>query len=164
MYGNALVLLGRYDEAIVMARKAIRTSPNDPAGLTVLWESFHQKGQYEEALGTAKAFFIGQGLTPIADIVSSGYETGGYSGAMKSAADTLAAFSQETYISPAWMAFVYAFSGEKEKTMEWLEKAYEIKDPLTPFFGGHGGALNSLLRDDPRFQDMMRRMNLPEGK
>jgi TolB-like protein/predicted Ser/Thr protein kinase len=163
MYGSTLLLLGRYDEAIVMARKAIRTSPNDPIGLTVLWESLHQKGQYEEALGAAKAFFIGQGLTPIADIVSSGYETGGYSGAMKSAADTLAAFSQETYIAPAWMAFVYAFSGEKEKTMEWLEKAYEIKDPLMPYFGGHG-ALNSLLYDEPRFQDLLRRMNLPGGK
>jgi hypothetical protein len=160
MYGNALILLGRYDEAIVMARKAIRTSPNDPIGLTVLWESFHQKGQVEEALEAAKTFFIGQGLAPIADVVSSGYETGGYSGAMKSAADTLAAFSQETYISPAWMAWVYAFSGEKEKSLEWLEKAYEIKDPLIPFFGPHGGALYSLLHDEPRFQNMMRRIGL----
>jgi len=163
MYGNDLVLLGRYDEAIVMARNAIRTSPNDPGGLSVLWESFHLKGQYEEALGAAKAFYTGQGLTPIADVMSSGYETGGYSGAMKSTADTLAAISKETFIGPFWIAFAYGITGEKEKTMEWLEKGYEIKDPSMPFMGGHG-VINNLLHDDPRYQDLLRRMNLPEGK
>ncbi len=163
MYGNALILLGKYDEAIVMARKAIRTSPNDPAGLSILWESFHMKGQYEEALGAAKAFYTGQGLTPIADVMSSGYETGGYSGAMKSVADTLAAFSKETFIGPFWIAFAYGFTGEKEKALEWLEKGYEIKDPSMPFIGGHG-VINNLLDGDPRYQDLLRRMNLPTGK
>jgi len=66
--------------------------------------------------------------------MSSGYETGGYSGAMKSTADTLAAISKETFIGPFWIAF-----------------------------GGHG-VINNLLDDDPRYQDLLRRMNLPEGK
>ena len=163
IYGNALVLLGRYDEAIVMARKAIRTSPNDSAGLNMLWESLHMKGQYEEALEAAKALYTGQGLTPIADVMSSGYETGGYSGAMKSTADMLAAFSQETFIGPVWIAFAYSFAGEKEKALEWLEKGYEIKDPMMPFIGGHG-VINNLLDGEPRYQDLLRRMNLPVGK
>jgi len=162
MYGNALVLLGRYDEAIVMARKAIRTSPNDPAGLSILWESLHLKGQYEEALAEAKAFFIGQG-SPIADVMSSGYEPGGYLEAMRSAAETMAAFSKQTYISPYFIAMMYALAGEKEKTLEWLEKGYEIKDLLMPYIGGHG-VFNNLLYDDPRYLDLLRRMNLPEGK
>jgi len=162
MYGNVLVLLGKYDEAIIIASKAIRSSPNDFATMSILWESFHLKGQYEEALGAAKAFYTGQGLTPIADVMSSGYETGGYSGAMKSMADTLAAISKETFIGPVWIAYAYAFTGVKEKTQEWLEKAYEIKDPMMPFIGGHG-VINNLLHDDLCYQDLLRRMNLPLG-
>ena len=162
MYGNALILLGRYDEAMVMARKAIRTSPNDPMGQSILWELLHLKGQYNEALEAAKAFYIGQGLTPIANVMSSGYERGGYSEAMRSVAETLAAISKETFVGPVWIALPYSFAGEKEKVLELLEKAYEIKSPMMPYIGGHG-AINNLLHDEPRFQDLLRRMNLPLG-
>jgi tetratricopeptide (TPR) repeat protein len=161
IYGNALVYLGRYDDAMVQARKALRTSPNDPVGHSILWESLHVRGQYEEALEEAKAFFIGIGLAPIAEAMSSGYERNGYSGAMRSAADTLAVISQETFVGPWFIAFVYGAAGEKEQTLEWLERGYKIGDPNLPYIGGHG-ILNSLLREDPRYQDLLRRMGIPK--
>ena len=56
-------------------------------------------------------------------------------------------------------ALVYAGLGEKDQAFEWLERAYEDRDqgmvflkvdpPLDP------------LRSDPRFQDLLRRMNFP---
>jgi len=56
---------------------------------------------------------------------------------------------------------MYAFAGDKENTIEWLEKGYEMEDPMMPYIGAF--PIN-LLDSDPRYQDLLRRMNLPEGK
>jgi TolB-like protein/DNA-binding winged helix-turn-helix (wHTH) protein/Tfp pilus assembly protein PilF len=58
------------------------------------------------------------------------------------------------------VALVYAGLGEKDRAFEWLERAYHVRDkgmlwlkvdpPLDP------------LRSDPRFEDLLRRMNFPE--
>jgi hypothetical protein len=57
------------------------------------------------------------------------------------------------------IALVYAGLGEKDLAFEWLERAYNERDkglislrvdpPLDP------------LRSDPRFQELVRRMNFP---
>jgi tetratricopeptide (TPR) repeat protein len=57
------------------------------------------------------------------------------------------------------VALIYAGLGEKDHAFEWLERAYEEHDkgliylkvdpPLDP------------LRSDPRYEDLLRRMNFP---
>jgi serine/threonine protein kinase len=161
IYGTTLVSVGKYDEAIVQARNLLRTSPNDPVGHMVYWEALHLKKQYVEALEEAKAFYGGLGLTPVVDAMSSGIETNDYQGTMRAAAEVLAAISQQTFVGPWFIAYPYAAAGETEKTLEWLEKGYEIKDPNMPYLGPDHSILQDLLGDDPRFQDLLRRMNLP---
>ena len=58
------------------------------------------------------------------------------------------------------MARVHAALGENDKALELLEEGYEIGDAnmvlvkVNPDFDP--------LRDDPRFQDLLRRMNFPD--
>ena len=158
MYANTLLLLRRYDEAIAQCRNALRTSPNNPQAHAILWEVFHSKRQYDEALDGAKAFYAALELTPVVEAISSGYDTGGYPGAMHAAAETLAAISQQVYIGPCFIAFPYAAAGETDKALEWLEKGFEIRDPNMPYL--EEPIFADLLGDDPRFQDLLRRMNL----
>jgi hypothetical protein len=59
---------------------------------------------------------------------------------------------------PSDIAVTYALIGNKELAIEWLETAYEVHDPglpylLLPIFDS--------LCDDPRFQEIARKMNLP---
>jgi len=159
--GVTLEYLRRYDDGIERAQNALQTSPNDPVAYNSLWETYYMKGMYEESLKSAKAFFTGLGFNEIAEVMAQGYEEDGYSGAMTSAAETMAAFSEQTYISPYSIAMMYALAGDKEKTIEWLEKGYEMKDPMMPYVSIF---TFDLLDDDPRYQDLLRRMNLPEGK
>ena len=60
------------------------------------------------------------------------------------------------YVSPMDFAIHYAQLGETAQAFEWLEKAYEARDlallKVDPYFDP--------LRDDPRFTDLLRRMNL----
>jgi tetratricopeptide (TPR) repeat protein len=153
--------LHRYDDAIALCQKALQTSPHDPVGHNGLWGGYHVKGMYEESLESAKAYFTGLGLTPIAEAMAQGYEEDGYSGAMTSAAETMEAFSQQTYVSPYYIAQMYSYAGNKEKAIGWLETAYEMKDPMMPYI--HAGDFD-LLVGDPRYQDLLRRMNLPGGE
>ncbi len=127
--------LGRYDEAIERHKQALRTSPNDPVAHNSLWETYYKKGMYEESLNSAKAFFTGLGLNEIAEVMAQGYEEDGYGGAMMSAAETMEAFSKQTYFSPTFIAMIYALAGDREKTIEWLEMGYEMKDPNMPYAG-----------------------------
>ena len=155
--GCSLSYLRRYDDAIERAQNALKTSPNDPVAYNSLWETYHMKGMYEESLESAKAFFTGLGFAEIAEVMAQGYEEDGYSGAMTSAAETMEAFSKQTYISPYSIAMMYVLAGDKEKTIEWLEMGYEMRDPMMPYVSIF---TFDLLDDDPRYQDLLRRMNL----
>ena len=46
-----------------------------------------------------------------------------------------------------------------DKAMDWLEEAFELRNPDLPYMVS--SPLYDPLRSDPRFQDLLRRMNLP---
>jgi hypothetical protein len=50
-------------------------------------------------------------------------------------------------------------AGNKEKALEWLEKGYELRDPLTPYIGRP--FFTSLLLKEPRYQELLRKLNIP---
>jgi Flp pilus assembly protein TadD len=68
--------------------------------------------------------------------------------------------SRERYISPYNIAMVYNGLGEREETLEWLERGFEQREPRMVFLRGEPKWDN--LRDDPRFQDLLRRIGLPQ--
>jgi tetratricopeptide (TPR) repeat protein len=57
------------------------------------------------------------------------------------------------------IALVHAGLGEKDQAFEWLDKAYEDTD-IGMTYLRIDPALDP-LRSDPRFQDLVRRMNFP---
>jgi eukaryotic-like serine/threonine-protein kinase len=74
------------------------------------------------------------------------------------AIEEMAALSTRRYVSPAYTAYVFMRLGEKDLTLEWLEKAMTdhsfelIFLPLHPVWDP--------LRTDPRFAAILRRLNL----
>jgi len=58
------------------------------------------------------------------------------------------------------IAAVYAGLGNKDKAFEWMEKDFQNRDGSLPDITV-SIPLES-LRDDPRFKDLLKRMNLPE--
>ena len=61
---------------------------------------------------------------------------------------------------PYGVAEAHAFRGERDQAFEWLQKAYEGRDPDLMFV--KYDPLLAPLRSDPRFKALVRRMNLPE--
>jgi hypothetical protein len=52
-------------------------------------------------------------------------------------------------------------AGENQKALEWLERAYEERDPIMAYVGLGDAYLKGGLRDEPRFQELLRKMNFP---
>lgn len=63
-------------------------------------------------------------------------------------------------LRPCDVAMFYAGLGDKDKALAWLERAFDEQSPclvvlkVDPLFDS--------LRSDPRFQDLVRRMNFPK--
>ncbi len=61
----------------------------------------------------------------------------------------------------AWLtACVYAWRGEKDQALEWLERAYVQRDPGITWLKIDFDFRS--LRGDPRYKAVLRKMNLPE--
>ena len=58
------------------------------------------------------------------------------------------------------IAEVYAFRGQSDEAVHWLERAYAQKEPYLYYI--KGDRLLKNLRSDPRFKAILRKMNLPE--
>ena len=74
--------------------------------------------------------------------------------------DELRGLSERRYIMAYWIALIYAGLRESEKSLEYLEKAYQERS-----------AMLTLAKVDPRldfvrsnshFEDLLRRMNFPK--
>ena len=74
------------------------------------------------------------------------------------AAETLVERSHSTYVQPTQIARLYAHAGDKEHALDWLERAYE--EHLIAMVHLGVDLDWSSLRGEPRFQDLMRRVNL----
>ena len=67
--------------------------------------------------------------------------------------------AKEGYVSPMIIASLHSLLGQKEETLQWLEKAFAERSPklidlkIDPDF--------EWLHSDPRFQDLLRRIGLP---
>ena len=57
------------------------------------------------------------------------------------------------------IAQVYAYRGESDKSFEWLERAYQQRDPGLPELKSN--PLFKNLRHDPRYSELLKRMRLP---
>ena|ERR1043166_295215 len=156
----------RYDQAVGYLKKLIDMDPNYVRTHTYLAGVYEAMGRYEDAVGELEKRASLQGMSPeeiskgkraLLDAVRSTGAKGYWS--------TMLEFTQQDIkkgdTSPAYqLAMIYAQLGERDEAIKWLEKSYEAKDvnltalKVDPKW--------DKLRDDARFKDLLRRLNLPE--
>ena len=74
--------------------------------------------------------------------------------------EELLKLSTERYVPPYHIALIYNGLDERDETLAWLERGYEQRDPKMVFLKVEPKWNN--LRDDPRFQDLLRRVGFPQ--
>ena len=58
-----------------------------------------------------------------------------------------------------YVAKHYLYASDYDVAMDFIEKAFEVHDPGMPYLASD--PLFDPLRSDPRFQDLLRQLNLP---
>jgi TolB-like protein/tRNA A-37 threonylcarbamoyl transferase component Bud32 len=156
---HAQVLLGarRYDETIAMARKALSVQPGTHVAVTALTGALFMTGRFGELMDLERERWADD--RELIGALEEGYQEAGYTGAITKFSGVFAA----RYGKPGGprgyhLANCFARAGDKERTIEWLEKAYEEHDNNIPYTGLN--PLFDLVRDDPRYQDLVRRVGL----
>jgi serine/threonine-protein kinase len=73
--------------------------------------------------------------------------------------DDLTELARQKYIAPYFFAGIHIGLGENERAIEYLEKSYEEHSHWLIYL--HIDPSMDGLRQDPRFQDLLRRVGLP---
>jgi serine/threonine-protein kinase len=147
----------RYEEATTQIRKTLELDPNNAFAHSILGWCLIGKGNKAEA----RAEF--QKATSLDDlpwyISSLGYACAAEGDRAKAEQilQHLEELSKQRYVSPANRAAVHLGLGEKEKALDWLEKAYEDRDPI--FWWIDGDQLYDSVRNEPRFQALVQKID-----
>ena len=137
--------------------------PGEPVAAAALQKVFIAKGMRDEHLALQRRLIARD--PELVAALELGLAENGYEGAMHATADLQAARYEGSsgpargFIIPTFIARWYLLAGDHDRAMEWLEKAFEVGDPNLPRTGFP--AIWDPMRSDPRFQDLLRRMNLP---
>ena len=154
------LLARRYDDAIAECRSAIDMDPTFPMAHLWMGVSLEQKGLYDEAIASLDEAvkFMG-GASIGAGAAAHAYAV---SGQVEEARRRLAELQQARfarYVEPYGIALVCAGLGDREDALRWLEQAYQEHSFWLAFWAKVDPRLD-VLRDDIRFQDLLRRLGL----
>ena len=154
-----LVLAHAYDEAIAQSQKAIEMDPNFAMAHNQLAQAYLQKHMLEPAVAQLQAAVqLSNGSPTCVANLGRAYAASGKKSEALQQLNELKSHSNATYSHGSEIATVYAALGDSNQAILWLEKAYEERfNPgvlLRPGFDP--------LRPDPRFQDIVRRVGLPQ--
>ena len=131
LYGMTLFFAGRYNEAIKVFQEILKIDPGNAYALDTLPIALQEVGRYSEELEAWKVDYSTY-LKGYANVFDQGYANGGLTGALNLQADSLVKKSKTKFILPCEIAQLYACAGNKERTLEMLEKDYEVHDPNLP--------------------------------
>jgi len=156
--GFVLYLARRYDEATEALSKAIEFDPNYSFTHLTLGRTYAAKGMYAEAIA-AYQDAIKLGLnTPSAQIhLGAAYAQAAEREKTQAILKQLQ--TNNGYVSASELAVLYGSLGERDQAFASLEQAYAAHNPQLQYLGVDP-AFDS-LRSDPRFANLLRRINLP---
>src|SRR5690348_12591091 len=153
---------GRVDEAIESYRKALELEPNYHVAHHNLARAYIEKGMYQQAIEELeKAMALGGRDSLSLGVLAHAYgKAGRRQEALKLVNELLQRPNREHV--PPWrpLAIAYSGLGDKDKAFACLETAYERRSGA--LFELNSQLLYAPLRSDPRFQDLARRIGLPQ--
>jgi len=155
-YGQVLTDNRRYDDAITAFRTALEIAPNLGMARGSMALTLYLNGKHDEALAILRKMYADDAERTKA--LENGFKKAGHKGAHRALADLEAEWYGKGKSNILGISLRYIDAGEYDLAIDWLEKAYEDHHPHLPFMGR---SLWDPLRSYPRFQDLLRKMNLP---
>ena len=155
------VFMRQYDLAIEPLQKTIDMSPDWPVARWYLGLAYEQKGAYDDAIREFQyCVRVTSDRPSMLALLGHAYAAAGRKKEARAVLEKLSALAKQRYVASYPVAVVYAALGDKEQALARLERAYDEGDSWMDYLGVDPRL--DPLRSDPRFVDLMRRMNLRE--
>ena len=146
----------RYDDAIAQIRKTLELDPNAAVARHCLgWCMVWKRDLPGATAEFEKATTLGD-LPWYKASLGYAYAASGDRTKAEQVLRNLDELAKKQYVSPALPASVYLGLGEKAKALDWIEKAYEDRDPMLWW---NTDQLYDSVRNDPRFQAIMQKVD-----
>jgi len=150
---------GRYDDALASVTGVLEAEPHLPLGHATLGWAYLLGGRPDQGIAALeKAVSLAPDNTMYRSQLGQALAMAGRSDEARDLLRQLEELSRQRYVSPYHMAYVLTGLGDHEGAMDWLERAY--RERAGSIFGIKGSFLFRALRPHPRFQALLRKMNL----
>lgn len=159
---------GRFDEALLQSKKTDELFPNFAFFVDRKGDIYADQGKYDQAVEEHLLSRRANNANPenIAKLKEA-YERGCWDGfgRMRQAIrieelNANQAKDPNGYVKAIDYAAAYAWGKDKEKTIEYLSKAYDERDRL--LLNLKVDKIWDFVLDDPRFKELVKRVGIPE--
>jgi tetratricopeptide (TPR) repeat protein len=152
---------GKNEQALEQARKTYDLDKTFVLGRYALGRAYNANGMYREAITISQETLQADPKSQFALLVlGNAYARSDQRSAAENVIQKFKELSKTEYVAPYYVATVYAVLGDKEQAFAEFKKAYYEHDWLLPRL--KVDPLMDSLREDPRYKDLVRRINLPE--
>jgi TolB-like protein len=147
-----------YQRAVEECEKAEQLDPEYFMLHFIAGRAHMRLNNYAKAIKHLKTA-IGTGEMPLMEAaLGLAYAVSGKKGLTQKLAEQFKAAAKKRYIPPTYFGMLFAGLGDRDKALEWLEKAFQERaDGLTWL---NVEPMLDEVRNDPRFQDLIRRIGL----
>ena len=158
-FGLVYYLAHRFDESIAECKKAIDLDPSFFVARRYMGLSYAQKGMYKEAIAEfEKAVSASSGSPLMRAEYANTLALSGDTNKAQAELNNLIEMSNQKYISAYHIAAIYVGLKDKDHAFEWLEKAFQDRADWMAFL--KVDPRFDSLKSDPRFTNLLHRMNL----
>jgi len=146
----------QYDDAITQAQKTLEMDPNSAITHVLLGLSFLKKGDTVGAIAELQKAKAPNPGAWYQGYLGYAYAIAGDQTKAEQALRGLDDLAKQEYVSPTAFATIYLGLGEKEKCLDWLEKAYEQQDSACWYL--KIDQIYDGVRNEPRFKSLVQKI------
>ena len=163
MYAWVLYHSRAFDRSVELYRKMLPDEPNYAWGIQTYSWALRQVGEFDEAVKQAARAVQITGKNPLyLSTLAAAYADAGEREKTFEILNELDEISTTRYVSPYMLAFVYCALNDKDKAFDLLEKSLAARDDWMRWLAVEPQF--DVLRDDPRYQNLLRRTGNPLAK
>jgi len=158
-FATELIRAGRLDDAVQAALRCVEVDPQYGRGLATLGWAYIKTGKVEQGLAELeKAATIDPEHSLFLAQLGEAYGLTGQAGRAREVLQRLSDLATRKYVSPYHLAYVHTGLGEYELALDFLQRAFDER--AGSVYGLKGSFLFTPLHPHPRFQALLRKMNL----
>jgi len=157
--GLPYYFLGEYEKALAYFRKALELDPTFALAHCHLGWSYEEQGKYEDAIAELETAARLDDTPMYLVFLGHAYGSAGRKQEAQRIIQKLKSMARSRFVAPTYLAIVYAGMSDRQREVEWLEKAYDERFwglawlKVQRKFGN--------LSDNDRFSVLLRKMNFP---